>query len=61
MAKANAFIFNRDYVIPDDVKMVFRDVASHRMILKPKARLNDLTMAQIMDMILQQVRAPKIT
>lgn len=61
MVKANAFVYNRDYVIPDDVKMVFRDVASHRIILKPKARLNNLTMDQLIDGIMQQVRAPRIT
>ncbi len=61
MAKANAFIYNRDYMIPDDIKMVFRDVASHRMILKPKARLNDLTMDQMVEVILQQVHAPRVS
>lgn len=60
MAKANAFIHNRDYMIPDDVKMVFRDVVSHRMLLKPKARLNDLTMDQIVEVILQRVHAPRV-
>ncbi len=58
MAKANAFIYNRDYIIPDDIKMVFRDVASHRMLLKPKARLNDITMDRMVDVILHQVQTP---
>ncbi len=60
MAKANAFIHNRDYMIPDDIKIVFRDVVSHRMLLKPKARLNDITMDRMVDVILQQVQAPRV-
>ncbi len=60
MAKANAFVHNRDYMIPDDIKMVFRDVASHRMLLKSKAKLNDITMDRMVDVILQQVQAPRV-
>ncbi len=60
MAKANAFIYNRDYMIPDDVKVVFHDVASHRMFLKPKARINDMTMDRMIDTILKQVQAPRV-
>ncbi|MGB8454655.1 MAG: MoxR family ATPase [Anaerocolumna sp.] len=61
MAKANAFVHNRDYMIPDDIKAVFRDVASHRMLLRPKARLNDITMDRMLDIILQQVQAPRVS
>jgi MoxR-like ATPase len=60
MAKANAYIYNRDYLIPDDVKMVFRDVVSHRILLKPKARINEITMDKIVDTILQQITAPRV-
>lgn len=60
MAKSHAFIHNRDYMIPDDVKDVFREVACHRMLLKPKARIHEVTMEQVMDGILHQVQAPKI-
>ncbi len=61
MAKANAFIQNRDYVIPDDVKNVFKDVTAHRIMLRPKARVNNITVISILDSILQQVATPKIT
>ncbi|WMJ90068.1 AAA family ATPase [Anaerocolumna sp. MB42-C2] len=60
MAKANAFIHNRDYLIPDDVKAVFREVTTHRILLKPKARLNDITIDRLIDTILQQVQAPRV-
>lgn len=60
MAKANAYINNRDYLIPDDIKKIFRDVVSHRILLKPKARINDITMDKIVDTILQQITAPRV-
>lgn len=31
----------RDYVVPQDVKDVFKDVAAHRMILDSKARYQE--------------------
>ena len=37
MAKAAALVRGRDYVIPQDVSMVFQDVIAHRLILSPRA------------------------
>ena len=37
MTKAAAFMEERDYVIPEDVKKVFTDVTAHRMILDSRA------------------------
>lgn len=39
MAKAIAFMNNRNYIIPEDVQYVFLSVCSHRVILSQKARL----------------------
>ena len=36
-SKANAFLSNRDYVIPDDIKEVANDVLNHRIILNYEA------------------------
>lgn len=41
MAKAAAYMKERDYVIPKDVQDVFKDVAAHRMILDSKARYQE--------------------
>lgn len=60
IAKANAFIYGRDFVIPEDIRTNFQAVTAHRMILKSKARLNHITEDKITDMILQQVQAPRI-
>ena len=41
MAKAAAFVQNRDYVLPEDVTLVFKDTVAHRLILSPRAGEND--------------------
>lgn len=60
MVKATAFLCRRDYVVPADVQYIFKDVASHRMILKPKARINNVTVDNLLDDILRLVKAPRI-
>lgn len=60
MAKANAFLKGRNYVIPDDVISVFKDVTAHRMVLQPKARVNHVTVQDLIDNILGQVPAPRL-
>lgn len=61
MVKATAFLDNRDYVIPLDIQAVFKDVVAHRMILKSKARINNVTVDNLLEDILRAVKAPKIT
>lgn len=60
MVKATAFLSGRDYVIPADVQYIFKDVASHRIILKSKARVNNVTVDNLLEDILRMVRPPKI-
>lgn len=60
MIKATAYLSGREYVVPADVQYVFKDVTAHRMILKPKARVNNVTVDNLLDDILRTVRPPKI-
>jgi MoxR-like ATPase len=60
MVKAIAFLNRREYVIPSDVQYVFKDVAAHRMILRPKARVNNVTVDNLLEDILRMVKAPRI-
>jgi MoxR-like ATPase len=60
MVKATAFLSGREYVIPSDVQYIFKDVTAHRIILKPKARVNNVTVDNLLDDILRIVRPPKI-
>lgn len=60
MVKAAAFLDRRDYVLPSDVQSVFQDVTAHRMILKPKARINHVTVESLLNDIMRSVKAPRI-
>ena len=60
IVKAIAFLNRRDYVIPSDVQYIFKDVAAHRMILKPKARVNNVTVDNLLEDILRIVKSPRI-
>lgn len=60
MVKATAFLSRRDYVIHSDVQYVFKDVCAHRMILKPKARVNNVTVDNLLDDILRIIKPPRI-
>lgn len=60
MVKATAFLYQRDYVIPADVQEVFKDVASHRILLKPKARVNNITVDSLLDEVFRTVKPPKM-
>jgi MoxR-like ATPase len=60
MVKASAFLKGRDYVLPSDVQFLFKDVAAHRIILRPKARINNVTVETLLDDILKMVKPPRI-
>ena len=60
MTKAAAYMKERDYVVPQDVKDVFKDVVAHRMILDSKARYQEKTAREILDEILDSVPEPKV-
>ena len=50
----------RDYVIPEDIRNVFSDVAAHRMILDSKARYQEQNARQILEDLLEKTPAPKV-
>ena len=60
MAKAAAYMNERDYVIPQDVKNVFKDVTAHRMVLDSRARYQEKSAREILDEILADVPEPKV-
>ena len=57
-AKAQAFLSGRDYVTPDDVWAVFRDVCAHRVLLSQKARMHEIPAEKVLTEILEQTKAP---
>jgi MoxR-like ATPase len=60
MAKANAFLEGRDYVVPEDVQLVFPDVAVHRIRLNSKARINHVSVAEVIRQILEKTQKPTV-
>lgn len=59
MARAYAFLKDREYVVPGDVKKALADVGVHRIRLNQGARQNGRTAADILEEILEQVPGPK--
>ena len=53
--KANAFMNNRDYVTPDDIKEVAQDVLNHRIILNFEAEADGISSSEIISQILEKV------
>jgi len=60
VSRAVAFLRGRDFVIPDDIAYIFRDVAAHRIVLSPKAKISGLSVDDILTSVLEKVPVPKM-
>jgi MoxR-like ATPase len=58
-SKAFAAINGRDFVIPEDIKMVLYPVLRHRMILTPEREMEGLTTDKVIEMVLHSVEVPR--
>jgi MoxR-like ATPase len=56
--QARAAMHGRDYVLPDDVKLLAEHVLSHRMIVDPAARLRNISGDLIIQEILRSLPVP---
>lgn len=54
-AKALAFMNRREYVLPEDIKEIAKDVLNHRVILNYEAEADGVKSSQIIETILQKV------
>ncbi|MBQ8906546.1 MAG: MoxR family ATPase [Ruminococcus sp.] len=57
-SKACAFIYERDYVTPADVKMMIAPVLAHRIILSPAGKSQYGTAESLLEDIISQVSVP---
>lgn len=57
-AKARAALNGRDYVIPDDIKSVVQQGLNHRMILRPEAELEGVSVNRIIASIVGELKIP---
>ena len=60
MAKAAAYLAGRDYVIPADVEEQLYYVSAHRVMLSGAARMEGLSVRQVLEEITGQVRKPPV-
>ena len=57
-ARAFALIRGRDYVIPEDVKVVARPVLAHRITIRPELWMTHASGRSVVDDVLAQVPTP---
>ena len=60
LARAQAALDGRDFVIPDDVKAFVRPVLSHRLILDPSLWMQPHAVQDVIGTILQQIPVPVV-
>jgi MoxR-like ATPase len=58
-AKTYAALQGRDYVTPDDVKLIIPPVFRHRLLLKPEAEIEGLDADAVIRRLLGQVEVPR--
>lgn len=57
-SRAFAYLNERNYVLPDDVKFLVPYVLSHRIILNSEARFDNQSTHQVLHSLLQNVKVP---
>ena len=58
-SRAYAAVYGRDFVTPDDIKMMATPVLEHRLILRPEFEIEGLSVCEVILNILQQIAVPR--
>ncbi|MEM8550164.1 MAG: MoxR family ATPase [Verrucomicrobiota bacterium] len=58
-ARVNAAIQGRDYVVPDDIKVMVGPVVNHRLILRPEFEIEGLTIDEVVTDMVNTVAVPR--
>jgi MoxR-like ATPase len=58
-SRANAALSGHDFVSPDDVRGMVVPVLEHRLILRPEYEIEGLSLAEVLQQILQSVPVPR--
>jgi MoxR-like ATPase len=58
-SKAIAAVDGREYLIPDDVKAALLPALRHRILLKPEAELEGMTVDQVLGDVLNAIEVPR--
>ncbi len=59
-AKATALVRGRDYVIPDDIRVIAMETFAHRVLLSARAKTENIRAEQILEEILGTVPLPQL-
>jgi MoxR-like ATPase len=57
-AQAYAYMYGRDYVLPDDIQYLAQFVLSHRIILKSEAKFEGISAEEIVNRVVARVPVP---
>lgn len=60
IAKAHAYVQNRNYVVPEDVIENYLDVCNHRVVLDQKAQVTYGNSYQLLKEILDDIQVPEV-
>ncbi len=58
-ARGYAALSGRDFVTPDDIKVMAGPVLEHRLILRPEFEIEGLSISEVIEQILKQVAVPR--
>jgi MoxR-like ATPase len=58
-AQAQAWLTDRDFVTPDDIKLMALPLLQHRLILKPEAQLDGVSVEQVIQNLLARIPVPR--
>ncbi len=56
--QAKAVMDGRDYVLPDDIKHLLHPVLGHRIILNPNARMQGISVEDVLNQVLEAAPVP---
>ena len=59
ISRAMALMDGRDFVIPDDVKLLAKECLSHRIVLKPDQVMEDIPASRIIEDFMKREPVPK--
>jgi MoxR-like ATPase len=60
-AQARAAVLGREYVLPDDIKVLVEPVLGHRIILRPSAEMQGSSAARILHQVMEREHVPQLS
>lgn len=58
MARANAVVRGRNFVVPEDIQRVFIDVCAHRLVLRAQAQVEGISAKELLEEVMTKVKPP---